>query len=401
MRLLLQTASLLVAIIVSAQAVCSAVAADAAADTLGLTKSKPDSGRFVAVEDGYLIPYRMKIPGTEVEFEMLPVPGGKILIGSPETEVGHKADEGPQISVEVGPMWVGKHEVSWAEYKTFMSMYDIFKKLESNGLRKVTQERTVDAVTAPTPLYEAAFTYEFGDEPDLPAVTMTQFSAKQYTKWLSKLSGHQYRLPTEAEWENACRAGCKTAYAHGDDPKGLDDFAWHAGNSESLPHKVGTKKANAWGLYDMHGNVMEWTIEGYCEKGFAKFAGKSSTLSFFDAIQWPTLAEQRVVRGGGWQDQPELLRCAAKLGSADEEWKSEDPNVPLSPWWYTSDPARGVGFRLFRSYQPLATEQITKFWELDHEDIEFDVKARMEEGRGATGLVDRDLSEVIKQSVEN
>ncbi len=368
---------------------------------LGFSKTKPETGHVVAVKDGFLVPYKAVIPGTEIAIEMVPVPGGKLLIGSPENEPGRKADEGPQVTIDIGPMWVGQNEIRWVEYQAYMNMYNIFKKLETSGLRKLSADRMIDAVTVPTPLYEPEFTYKLGNDPDLPAVTITQFSAKQFTKWLSKLTTHQYRLPTEAEWEYACRAGSTRAYAHGDDPAELDAYAWHAGNSDSLPHKVGMKKPNAWGLHDMHGNVMEWAIDGFSDKGYASLVGKPSPISFFDAVQWPTTPDQRIVRGGSWQDDPELLRCAARLGSADEDWKSDDPNIPLSPWWYTSDPARGVGFRLFRSYQPLSDAQIRRFWEIDHEDIEFDVNARMEEGRGVTGLVDPALSEFIKQAIEN
>lgn len=369
--------------------------------TLGFSSSKPSEGTSVAVDGGFLVSYKTLIPGSEVEYEMLPIPGGKVRLGSPSNEPGHKGDEAPQVEVEVGPMWVGKHEVTWQEYKLFMSMYNLFKKLESDGLRKINPERLVDAVTAPTPLYEPDHTFEFGDEPDLPAVTMTQLAAKHYTKWLSKLTGHQYRLPTEAEWEHACRAGCSQAYCFGHDIASLGEYAWFAGNSDSLPHKVGTKKPNAWGLHDMHGNVMEWTIEGFSEKGYASLANKPLPIANLDSIKWPESADMRVVRGGSFQDAPELLRSAARIGSSDMDWKSEDPNIPLSPWWYTSDPARGVGFRLFRAYQPLDAERVEKFYEIDHDDIRFDIDVRMQEGRGAYGLVDPRLADEIKKAADN
>jgi hypothetical protein len=276
-----------------------------------------------------------------------------------------------------------------------MSMYRLFKSLASQGLRKVDGTNAVDAVTAPTELYEPSFTFEFGQNDRFPAVTMTQYSAKQYTKWLSKLTGHQYRLPTEAEWEHACRAGSTTPYSFGDASQ-ADEYAWHAGNSEEVPHEVGTKKPNAFGLHDMHGSVMEWTIEGYAEDGYKRLADQPQPISFLAAINWPDSPENRVVRGGSFQDELERLRSAAKIKSADEEWKSEDPNVPLSPWWYTNDPARGIGFRIFRSYQPIDTEMISKFWEIDHEYIQQDVDARVDEGRGVRTAVDANMAKDIE-----
>ena len=93
---------------------------------------------------------------------------------------------------------------------------------------------------------------------------------------------------------------------------------------------------------------------------------------------------------------PEQLRSAARLASDDEEWKEEDPNFPKSPWWFTSDPSRGVGFRLFRSYQPLEKKLITKFWEASAQDVKEDIESRLIGGRGGMGLVDKSLPEAIK-----
>ncbi len=372
-------------------------AAEPAAAVPGISQEKPTEGPFVAVEGGYMVPYVLEIPGSSVTIDMVPVPGGKFKLGSPEDSDEHVEDEGPQVEIEVGPMWVARTETTWREYRLYMSMYNIFKTLQSKGLRELDDDNKVDAVTAPTELYDPTYTFEYGQDNSLPAVTMTQYAAKQYTKWLSKLTGQQYRLPTEAEWEYACRAGSETAYHFGDDPDALDDYAWYYDNSDELPHEVGTKQPNEFGLYDMHGNVMEWVIDGYTEEGYVALEELGASLSFVDAIQWPETHDNRTVRGGSFQDDPELLRAAARLGSQDEEWKVKDPNIPLSPWWYTDDPARGIGFRIFRSYQELDDKLITKFWEIDNEDIQFDVDIRMEEGRGVFTPVDPSLADTIRE----
>jgi hypothetical protein len=148
----------------------------------------------------------------------------------------------------------------------------------------------------------------------------------------------------------------------------------------------------------MHGNVMEWVIDGYTEDGYAAIAGKEKPLAVKDTIRWAETLENRAVRGGSFQDDPELLTSTAKIGSDDESWKEEDPNVPLSPWWYTSDPSRGVGFRIFRSYEPLPSDLIAKFWEIDNEDIEFNVETRLVDGRGAIGVVDPKLADEIEKA---
>lgn len=367
---------------------------------LGFAKEKPAEGPSVAVDGGYLIPYKMKIPGSDVEFEMIPIPGGVFTLGSPEGEENRRDDEGPQVQIKVEPMWVAKTEITWAEYKLFMSMYRLFKSFEQQGVRKVTKENASKAITTPTELYEPTFTYEYGELPNMPAVTITQYAAKQYTKWLAALTGHQYRLPTEAEWEYACRAGTKTAYSFGDDAAKLEDYAWFGDNSEDTLHVVAGKKPNAWGLHDMHGSVMEWTVDGYSAEGYKLLAGKGGPVGFTDAVQWPKTLDKRIARGGGWQDDAESLRSASRLSSADMDWKETDPNIPKSPWWYTDDPARGVGFRLFRSYKPLDDKLINKFYEIDNDEIQLSVDIRLEEGRGVRGLVDPELADEIKKFLE-
>ncbi len=275
-----------------------------------------------------------------------------------------------------------------------MGLYAAFKEFESQRVRLVNDKNRVDAITAPTELYDSTFTYEYGEEPLQPAVTMTQYSAQQFTKWLSKITGQQYRLPTEAEWEYAARAGSKTAYSWGDDPDDIEDYAWFFDNADYGPVTVATKKPNAFGLHDMHGNVAEWTVGQYNEDGYDWLADKK--VKAVDAVQWPEESSPCVVRGGSWEMDPPDLRSAVRLGSEDEEWKSEDPNFPKSPWWFTSDPARGVGFRLFRSYKPLSEAKIKKFWEASSEDVLDDVQSRLVGGRGGMGLVDETLPKAIK-----
>jgi len=365
--------------------------------TTGISKSKPTEGFFVEIYGGFMVPYKVMIPGTQIAFEMIPIPGGTFSIGTPEDEPGRADDEGPQATVEVDPMWVGKTEVTWAEYKAYMGLYKIFKDTKRNvGTLKVSKANRVDAVTAPTPLYEPTHTFEYGQHPMQPAVSMTQYAAKQYTKWLSGMTGLQYRLPTEAEWEYAARGNTTTAYSFGADASKMEDYASYEENSSAGALHVGLKKPNPFGLHDVHGSVWEWTVDGYSANGFAALG--DGVKSVQDAIQWPTKAESRVVRGGGWQDGPERCRSGSRMSSSDEDWKGEDPNVPLSPWWYTTDPARSVGMRLVRSATPIPKELMTKFWEYDHEDIEGDVEFRIKEGRGALGLPTPELADAIRKN---
>lgn len=371
-----------------------------AAETVGLSATAPAEGRAIKTERGYMTEYKVTIPGTSVVFEMVPIPGGTFKMGSPEDEEGREDNEGPQFEVEVAPFWMGKFEVTWAEYRLYLALYGIFKEFETRGDRKVTKENEIDSITAPTELYDPSYTFEHGEDPQLPAVTMTQYAARQYTKWMSGITGQFYRLPSEAEWEYACRAGTQTAYHFGDDASQLEDYAWYFENSDSKPHLVGQKKPNPWGLYDMHGNVAEWTIDQVLEDGYQRFAGK--TVKTADALVWPTELVPRAIRGGLWDDDAEACRSAARLSSKESEWKTEDPNLPLSPWWFTGDPTRGIGFRIIRPLTEPALRKVKeRYWAIDDSDTQDGVDNRMSEGRGGRGLVDPDLPEAIKKLRES
>ena len=348
-----------------------------------------------------MVPYAATIPGTEVTFEMIPVPGGEFLLGSPETEPGRKADEGPQVLVQTRPFWMQKNEIRWAEYKEYMGLYNVFKKFEDGKIRLVTEENKPDVITAPTELYEPTFTFEFGEHPELPAVSMTLYAARQYTKWMSAVTGQQYRVPTEAEWQYAARGGAKTAYSFGNDPAQLKEYAWFAETSmEKGPRKVGQGKPNAYGLCDMHGNVAEWVQDEYHADGYISLkdkcaATKGQPLSVFDVLGKPAVHDSRVVCGGSWQDPAEGCRSAARIGSNYSQWKDTDPNLPKSPWWMTDDPCRGIGFRMLRSIDELPRDQIEQLWNIDSESLQLDVDGRIP-GRGVYGIVDKDLPEAVK-----
>jgi formylglycine-generating enzyme len=373
----------------------AATSADSA--TPGLVREQPKEGRFVKTTEGFMVPYMATIPGTEVEFEMVPIAGGKFTMGSPDSEKGRKPAEGPQFEVAIEPFWMGKFEITWAEYREFMKMTDVFKGFEAQKpqLRVVTKDNEADAVTSPSNLYDPTFTFRNGQKPRLPAVTMSQYAAKQYTKWLSRLTGDFYRLPTEAEWEYAARAGQKTAYFFGDDPAQLGKYAWFFDNSTETTHEVGQKQPSPWGLYDIYGNAGEWVLDQYLPEGYKKFGGRATTWK--DAIVWPTKLFPRVLRGGSWDADAADCRSAARRPSSDDEWRETDPNSPKSPWWFTEPEALGVGFRIIRPLKPAPEADRAKYWDADLPSIVADAKDRLDQGRGARGLVDPSLPEAVQK----
>ncbi len=353
-------------------------------------------GPAIRVPGGWMVSYDETIPGTDIVFTMVPVPGGSFRMGSPADEAGRNPDEGPVFEVNLAPFWMGRCEVTWDEYKAYMAACDLIRSLQAAKLRVVTEETQADAITAPSMLYEPSFTFGKGEDPLQPAVTMSQFAARQYTGWLSGLTGRFYRLPTEAEWEYACRAGTATPWSSGETSDTLGDVAWFAANADDTTHPVGNKKPNAWGLHDMHGNVSEWVLDELVADGYARQAALSPPVAGQEAIEWPQNLSPRVVRGGAYYDEPEECRSAARRGSEDEDWKASDPNFPLSPWWYTEEPARGVGMRVVRPLEPPEAPDRRRWWDADLESIRDDVEHRLKKGKGARAVIDPKLPDDAK-----
>ena len=299
-------------------------------------------------------PYSETLEHTRVKIDMVPIPGGEFAMGSPENEPGRNPDEGPVHRVKIAPFWMAKFELTWEAYDVWNENKDIrLRKIKSRPI--TSRDKLADAVTRPTePYTDMSFDMGRGKS---PAICMTQHAARTYCKWLSAKTGRYYRLPTEAEWEYACRAGTTTAWYFGDDPKQLDEHAWHAGNSEETSHKVGQKKQNPWGLYDMHGNVAEWVLDQYVADGYSKRDTLGKPVE--NPLAIPKILFPRVVRGGGWDHESKQLRAAARMPSS-EEWKTQDPQLPQSIWYHTD--ALSVGFRVVRPLtEPTDAEKKTKW----------------------------------------
>ena len=297
-------------------------------------------------------PYTTTIPGTQVTFDMLPIAGGEYVMGSSDSEKGRNADEAPQHKVKLAPFWMGKYEVTWNEYELFMYPDDE-KKLRTMHPTDEKGDKIADAVTRPSKPY-VDMSFGMGKE-SFPAISMTQHGANKYCQWLSAKTGHFYRLPTEAEWEYACRAGTTTAYSFGDDVAQLKDYGWFEKNSDFKTQKVGTKKPNPWGLFDMHGNVSEWCLDQY-EENYNKVKADPLIVEPWNHATQPY---PHVSRGGSWDDPPDKARSAARKPSS-REWKAQDPQLPKS-YWYLTD-AQFIGFRLVRPLKVPSAQEMEKCW---------------------------------------
>jgi formylglycine-generating enzyme required for sulfatase activity len=306
-------------------------------------------------------PYTELVEHTDATVELVPIPGGEYMMGSPLAEDGRNEDEGPPHRVKLAPFWMSKYEITWETFEVWMFDLDVQRrelaKKEPNARDKAAEEYQLTQPTAPY----TDMTFGMGKK-GYPAICMTQLAARTFCDWLSMKTGRYYRLPTEAEWEYACRAGSTTAYSFGDDPAKLGEFAWFFDNSGEKYHPIGKKKPNPWGLFDMHGNVSEWVLDQYS----TDFYGSFGTSAADNPLNTPKTEWGRVVRGGSWVDDAVQLRSAAREKSV-EEWKQQDPQIPKSIWYLTD--ALHVGFRIVRPlHEPTAAERKEK-WDR-HEPFE-------------------------------
>ena len=315
--------------------------------------------------------YSELLEHTDFAIDMVPIRGGQFMMGSPTGEPGRNSDEGPQHLVEVGSFWMSKFEITWDQYDTWGEKMDYYRRA-AFGTSATPRDQVADAITRPTPPY-TDMSFGMGKENN-PAICMTQHAARMYCQWLTAKTGRYYRLPTEAEWEYACRAGTTTAYSFGDDIAQLGDYAWYEDNSDGHYHPVGQKKPNPWGLHDMHGNVAEWVLDQYAAETYQlRTGGLAGGKVISNPLIIPMTEYSRSVRGGGWDDPPRMLRSAVREGS-ELEWKEQDPQLPQSIWYFTD--AHGLGFRVVRPlYEPTDEAKLNRWGKsepLQKDPIEFE-----------------------------
>ncbi len=237
-----------------------------------------------------------KVPGFLTEWKMVALPEGKITIDGKEHAIKK--------------IWIGETEVTWDLYDVFAFRMDLTP--EQNA-------QDHDAENRPSRPYGAP-DRGFGHS-GFAALSMAHPAAVKFCEWLSKKTGKKYRLPTEAEWEYAARAGATT------EPTPLGDYAWFWDNSDSQAKKVKTKKPNAWGLYDMLGNVAEWC----------------STSPPQPSPPPGQEGREGVVRGGHFYSKAEHVKFTARQ-EYDPAWQLADAQQPKSVWWFSD--GEMIGMRL-------------------------------------------------------
>ena len=322
---------------------------------------------FSSVPDGEVkanfVEYSLRIPSSEVYIDMVPVSGGTFTMFDTEETGGARSS----FEVKVDSFWMSRHEISWQQYELFVNEFETMLANKLLGLDKLKELGIdPDAVSVPSQPY---LDITHGMPTDgFPAVSMTHYAAVGYAKWLSAQTGDFYRLPTEAEWEYACRAGSdgeryemsasesRQTYGQAADKKVLlDEHEWFEHNTEHRYGPVAEKRANGFGLKDMMGNVAEWTMDQYME-GYYKAVKEGNRINpwFYPDELYP-----RALRGGTWRDPLDDIKCTTRRGS-DPDWSRSDPQLPRSSWWHSDAPF--VGIRLVRPYKTPPPEILEKYW---------------------------------------
>ncbi len=258
-------------------------------------------------------------------FDMVLIPAGKFTMGTPAGEAGRKPSEGPAHEVEIKPFYLASSVVT---LDLFFMYYDecATPARGAEALKKSAEREKIDGISCPTVVY-GDMSMGWGVE-GRPSIGVSWRNAVNFCKWLSKKTGKTYRLPTEAEWEYACRAGTKTAYFFGDDPAKLGDYAWFKDNADEKTHPVAKKLPSPWGLYDMHGNVKQWVYDFYSPDGYAADAKAGAAV----CPTGPKEGKVHVARGGSYDEEAPDLRSGARAFQEDW-WQFKDPQDPKSLWW--------------------------------------------------------------------
>ena len=300
-------------------------------------------GQSKIVSDNSFTAYDEVLAGKDKLITMTPVAGGLFNMGSPEDETGGRKDERPVRAVRLSDFWISTMEIPWDVYELF-----VYRNADTPTENQGEVRLEIDGVSS------ATMPYVNYNKPGYPVINITQYAASQFCKWLTAKTGYYYRLPTEAEWEYACRADSKDTFSFGPLSKSIASYAWYKGNSDGKLHKGGMKEPNALGLYDMHGNVAEWVIDRYDRNGYPHHNDMVT-----DPFQLGEELYPQVVRGGSYKDEPARVRSAAR-GYSKRSWKKRDPQSPKSLWWHTN--AIHVGFRIVRPRALPAQGELTKYW---------------------------------------
>jgi formylglycine-generating enzyme required for sulfatase activity len=295
-----------------------------------------------------------KIPNSSVSFKMIAIPGGKFKMGSPAKEPYRNEDEGPVREVELSRFFMAEVEVSWDEYLAFYSQTSSEGRSTDTEAMKSTAKRETDAISGATPPYgQPDQGWGMGQR---PAISFSYHAAETYCRWLSQVTGKTYRLPTEAEWEYACRAGTETPYffpgdplkfekrgfrskISGNDTAVINRYVIYRENSPSKTQPPEMVMPNPFGLKNMTGNVAEFCSDWYKPDAYSLYGEGTLTDP-----KGPETGEEHVIRGGSFHDAAGRLRSAARNHTRTEDWLKTDPQIPKSKWWYSD--CFNVGFRV-------------------------------------------------------
>ena len=320
----------------------------------GMVSAQPEDLFTEPTEVKAFEDFMEQIPGSPVSFVMKAIKGGTFRMGSPENESYREPDEGPVAEVKISSFFMAEVEVTWNEYQAFYAQTAAEgRSSDTEGIRSSGAKiKDLDAIIGATPPY---------GQPDQnwgkgvrPAISFSFHAAETYCRWLSQVTGKTYRLPTEAEWEYASRAGTETPYFFEGDPKKffkkkflssrrdttvINTYVVFAGNSLAKTQEPSFVQPNPFGLKNMLGNVAE-----FCSDWYHPDTYKNYTSGMVTDPKGPASGTEHVIRGGSFRNFADHVRSADRDFTRSADWLKTDPQIPKSLWWYSD--CFYVGFRV-------------------------------------------------------
>ena len=320
----------------------------------GMKEVDPEQMRLAKLIHQRIVEKKAKksqfVPYTEVmrsgvEFQMRPIKA-KLFQWK-----GQKDDV---LTVTLDDFWMASTETTWAAYDAFQES-SVEREKDGSVNSFVRPSIKDDYILLARPTQQDFPVTKGMPKKGFSAVGVTHHAANKFCQWLSYQTGHFYRLPTEAEWEYACRGGSDKKFSWGDDAQQASLHAWYGFKEGDDYRKPGLKKANGFGLYDMHGNVLEFTLDGYVENRRKHFNKDKVHNPWVRATQpYP-----HVTKGGHWKHPLEKIVASARIPS-EPRWKRMDPQDPKSIWAFSNGPF--IGFRVVRPVKLPTAQQMYYYW---------------------------------------
>ena len=352
------------------------------ASVLGVANKSASTGRSVQAPGGVMVDYVEELETLNIRLPMRPIPAGTLRFAS---EHPSALQGGGDVTIKIPEFWIAQYEISWQQYAVFVGLDQALSDLQESSGKSSRDFDAPDAVTAPSLIYDPQGRLRYADSDSVSAGSMTQYAARQFTKWLSLRTGRQYRLATEAEWTYACVAAGTTVTLAQQPSAPTEAEAATNLEQQDGPQQGGRNRPNAWGLYDMCGNVAEYVLDADGKDLFSRL--KPGEYSIWETVGKSKERYTDLACGGNCWSQPADCTARSRI-VVDIDYWTQEANLPLSPTWLASpEKDSAIGFRIVRSFSPLDETRMQQCWNVDNEELRDAVEDRVRTQKCRVGVI--------------